>query len=104
VEGVIGQHPDASVGRDRLLERRQQRAVELDREDLGAGPGERDREGPEPSPDLEDAVTEPDARVARDRAREVRIDQEMLAERLRRDDPVPAGEPSERGRPGGVRT
>ena len=77
----------------RLGETRQQRSIELDRQHaLGARVGQRRRQRPEPRPDLDHAHPRPDPGVARDRAGEVRIQQEVLAERLGRADRVRLGE------------
>ena len=67
--------PRAARGRDRarrhgLTERREQRGVDLDRHDVGAGLGERARERAEAGADLDDAVPGPHApRRPRSRAR-----------------------------------
>jgi hypothetical protein len=75
-------------GRDRA-QRRHQRAVELDREHaLGAPVRERRRERPEARPDVDDRVPRSDPGVDGDRGPEVGVDQEVLAERLRRLDAI----------------
>ena len=68
---------------------RQQRPVELDREHaVGPGVGQRDRERPEARADLDHLHARADPGVARDRPRQVRVEQEVLAERLGRSDRV----------------
>jgi len=75
-------------GRDRA-QRRHQRAVELDREHApGALLRERGGERPEARPDVDDRVAGFDPGVDGDRGREVGVDQEVLAEGLRRLDAV----------------
>ena len=86
------EHRDAIERRDDLAERRDEAAIELNREHLRAGRGERQRERPEPGADLNHAIASGDAGVGGDRARQVRIDQEVLAERLRGADAVTPGE------------
>jgi hypothetical protein len=71
-------------------------AVELEREDLTSSIGQRDRQRPESRADLQDAVTRPDTRVRDDRARQVRIDEEVLPEGLGRPDPVALCEGAQR--------
>jgi hypothetical protein len=66
--------------------------VGLDREHARPRAGERDRERPQAGTDLEDAVAGADARVRDDRAGEVRVGEEMLAEPLRGTEAVPGGE------------
>jgi hypothetical protein len=84
--------PHPREGGGHLAERRDEGAVEFDREDVGAGAGDGDRERAEPGADLDDAPTRRRARVRGDRGREVRIDEEALTERSGRDDAVRAGE------------
>jgi hypothetical protein len=90
------QHPDPTEAGRHLFQRRDQRSVELDREDVGAGRRQGDGERAEPGADLDDPVTGPDAGVRDDRARQVGIDQEVLTQRLGGPDAVPAGEISDR--------
>jgi len=59
---------------------------------VSAGIGEGDGERPEPRADLDDERSRGGAGVGRDRARQVRIDEEVLAERLGRPDLEPFGE------------
>ena len=59
---------------------------------------ERQRQGAEPGADLDHAVALAHLRRAGDPAREVRVDQEVLTERLRRVQAVVRGEPPDRGR------
>ena len=84
---------------DDLLERGKQGAIELEGQNLGARPCEGDGERTEPSTDLHDTVAGPDLRVGDDRACEVRVREEVLAERLRRADPVTIRELLQRGAP-----
>ena len=71
--------------------------VGFDREDVTARLGERDGERSEAAPDLQDAVAGTDAGVRDDRAREVGVGEEVLAERLGRADAVTGGEILQRG-------
>ena len=73
-----------------------ERWIHLDGEHLGAGLGERSRERAEAGADLDHAIAGTDAGIGRDRAGEVRIDQEMLSERSLRPDAVPLGERTQR--------
>jgi hypothetical protein len=66
--------------------------VELDREHHGAGRRKGDGQRAEPRSQLHHAIRWTDPGVARDRAGEVRIDQEMLPEGLRGTDAVPGRE------------
>jgi len=75
----------------------QEGAVELEREDLAPGGRQRDGERAEPGTDLQDAVARSDPGVGDDRAREVRVDQEVLPERLGWPDAVSLGEVAEGG-------
>jgi hypothetical protein len=92
---------EADVGTlaDRFAERGQQRTVQLDGDDVAPGVGQRERQRAEPRTDLEDGVAGADAGIEDDRAREVRIGEEVLTERSGRGDAVPLGEGSEGGAP-----
>ena len=60
---------------------------------------QRDGERSEAGADLDHAIAGADARVGHDRSGEVRVDQEVLAERLRRADAVASGKVADRRRP-----
>ena len=90
------QHADGRPVPRHLLERGHEGPVELDGEHVGAGVGDRDGERAEPGPDLHHSVARRHTGVGDDRAREVRIDQEVLAERLRGADAVAGGEVADR--------
>ncbi len=92
------QDADAIQARHRFLERGDERWIHLDGEYVGAGLGERSRERAEAGADLDDVIARTDAGIGRDRASEVRIDQEMLSERSLRPDAVPVGERTQRAR------
>jgi hypothetical protein len=66
--------------------------VGLDREHACTGVAERHRERPESGADLEHAVAGSDAGVGDDRASEVRVGEEVLAEPLRGPEAVAGGE------------
>jgi hypothetical protein len=85
-------HPDRGPPGHHVAEGGNKTAVELDGEDARAGFRERDRKRAEPGADLQDSVARAHAGVRNDRTREVRVGQEVLAERLRRSDPVTSGE------------
>jgi hypothetical protein len=87
---------DPCETRDRLLQGGDQTSIELNGEHAGAGRRERHREGPEPGADLDDVVGRPDLGVGRDRAGEVGVDQEVLAERSRGPDRVTSREVPDR--------
>ena len=73
-------------------------AVDLESPHLGAGCSERDGERTEPCADLDHAIPGADSGIPHDRSREVGVDQEVLAERLRRADAVASGELADRDR------
>ena len=73
-------------------ERGNQPRVELDRDHVGTARVERERERTETRPDLDHPNAGTDPGVPDDRARDVRIEQEMLSERSARGDPVPVRE------------
>ncbi len=108
--GPVGPHrvgdvdPHVRVGADDLGERSRQPAVDLDREDLGPGLGERDGQGPEPGPDLHDAVPVLDPGVRHDGPSEVGVGEEVLAPDLGRPDPVARREVLQLGAAETVRT
>ena len=78
---------DVRTVADRLAEPRQERAIELDRQDpRRARDGERGGQRPEPRPDLEHLRARTDLGVAGDRRRQVRVEQEVLTERFGRVD------------------
>jgi hypothetical protein len=79
------------VRRAHLLEGAGEPAVELDREDPASRLGEGNRQRAEAGTDLQDRVVRTDARIGDDRAGEVGIDEEVLAERPGRGDPVTLG-------------
>jgi hypothetical protein len=89
-------HPDPERLGD-LAQRRHDPPVELDREDLGAGGRQGDRQRPEPAPDLQDVVPRPDPGVGGDGPGEVGVRQEVLAQGLGRADPVALGQVTEVG-------
>ena len=61
-------------------ERPHQAVVDLDRGDVGAGLGERQRERPEPGADLDDVVARADRGEVGDAPHGVRVGDEVLAE------------------------
>jgi hypothetical protein len=73
---------------EHVVQRRDQRRVELDRDHVGAARVERQGERAETRPDLDHPIAGADVRVADDRPRDVRIEQEVLAERPPGSDPV----------------
>ncbi len=77
------QDPDRGAVRNGIPERRQQGPVELDREDLRrTGVGEGDGQGAHPGADLDHTSPGDHAGVGGDGAGEVRIQEEVLAQRL----------------------
>ena len=66
--------------------------VDLDRGHRGAGRVQRERERSEARPDFEDLVPWTDCREPRDAVGEIRVDDEVLTERLRRSHPRRAQE------------
>jgi hypothetical protein len=74
------------------VERRQERPVELDREDLRARLGQGQRDRAEPGPDVDRADARSRAGVGRDRPGEVRVGEEVLPQGLGRPDAVAGGE------------
>jgi hypothetical protein len=75
-------HVDVGDAVRHLAERGDQRPVELDRADVSAGRGERQRQRAQAGADLDDAIAWSRAGRRRDRARQVGVDQEVLTERL----------------------
>jgi hypothetical protein len=77
---------------EHVVQRRDQRRVDLDRHHVGAGRVERHGERAETRPDLDHPIAGADVGVADDGPRDVRIEQEVLAERPAGSDPVAVGE------------
>ncbi len=78
------------VAGDHLLEDRQEVTVDLDRAHVHAFVGERDRQRAHARSDLDDSLARLQLREPHDPARGVLVDEEVLAERLRRTHTVPA--------------
>jgi hypothetical protein len=76
------------MSHEHVVQRRDQCRVELDRDHVGAGRVQRQRERAETRPDLDDPIGGADAGVADDRPCDVRIEQEVLAERTPGSDAV----------------
>jgi hypothetical protein len=93
------QDGDARHPVEDLAERWKHHTIELDREDLGPRARERDGERAEPGANLDDRYTRRGARIGGDRAREVRIGEEVLPEALRRPDAVACGQRADLGQP-----
>jgi len=70
-------------------QRGDQPGVELDRDHVGATRIERQREGAEAGPDLDNPIPGADTGIPDDRPRDVRVQEEVLSERPARSDPVP---------------
>jgi hypothetical protein len=102
--GGVGVHDPDVLGRTHDLGQcRDQRPVELDGEDLGAGGGQGHREGAEACAHLHHPVARSDARLRSDRPRQVRVDEEVLAQGLGGTDAVAAGDLAYRPGPQGAR-
>jgi hypothetical protein len=84
--------PHVRPASGRLLERRHELAVELDRDDRTGGGGQRQRQRAEAGADLDDPILVSDRGIGDDRVGEVRVSEEVLRECLRRSDAVTLGE------------
>ena len=96
--GPVGAHrvglddPDLQERADDLLERPGDPAVGLDRQDRAPAAASATVSQAQARADLEDALAGRDAGVGDDRAGEVRVGEEMLAESLRGPESVAGGE------------
>ena len=89
---------DSVEGADRLLQRRREPPIDLDRQDGGTPFGQSPGERAEARADFQHVGVRPDPGELRDAPRQGGLDEEMLPQGLLRPDPVPGCERPQRAR------